>query len=115
MNREKEILLQLLLEKYGQPEIKPVVVKTQVVASYKKNKKRGKCVPTLYANERWTVEGIAMVHKMILNKMTNHEIAKAIGRSVHSIRTLRSQIVGKRAKTNPAVKQYLATLQSEPK
>ncbi len=113
MNREKEILLELLLEKYGQPVTKPVVVKTQLVVSHKKNKKRGKCVPTLYANERWTVEGIGMVHKMILNNMTNHEIAKAIGRSVGSISNLRSQIVGKRVDIKPAVKRYLATLQND--
>ena len=113
MNREKEILLQLLLEKYGQPATKPVVEKTQVVASSKKIKKRGKCVPTLYANERWTLEGIAMVHKMILNKMSNHEIAKAIGRSVGSITNLRSQIVGNRVEKKPLVKQYLETLQND--
>ena len=111
MNREKEILLELLLEKYGQQNTKPMV-ETLPLVYVKKRKTRSKAVPTVYSCERWTVEGIAMVHKMLLNNMKTHEIAKAIGRSQKSIVTIKSALVGNRAKKSPVVQQYLASKQT---
>ncbi len=107
MNREKEILLELLLEKYGTNNVVQVKPKTETKVVTNGVRRRGRNVPTVYSNSRWTTRDVSVVYDRIAEGLSNHEIAKLVGRSSKSIQTLRSHLTnGKNAA--PVVRQFLA-------
>lgn len=113
MNREKEILLELLLEKYGTNNA--VQPKPKEYIANGKHRRRGRNVPTVYSNSRWTIQDIGLVYDKIVEGLGDHEIAKLVGRSFKSIRTLRGMLVGNSTAKSPVVCQFLANKQNQPK
>ena len=109
MNREKEILLQLLLEKYGtttEIKINPVTeIKTNSITNKKAVRRR---VPAIYANVHWTVADVAAVDQGKKQGMSIETIAKNIGRSKKSVLAIVKMLDGRYAYTRPIVLQYLA-------
>ncbi len=111
MNREKEILLQLLLEKYGMPEEKTKTiapVKNYVTNNKKTTRNR---VPAIYANVHWTLADVAAVDQGMKQNMSVDTIAKNIGRSKKSVLAIIKMLQGRYSYTRPIVLKYLASKQ----
>ncbi len=102
MNREKEILLQLLLEKYGSPTNE---IKTNPTSQKKVIRTR---VPAIYANVHWTLADVAAVDQSKKQGMSVETIAKNIGRSKKSVLAIVKMLDGRYSYTRPIVLKYLA-------
>jgi hypothetical protein len=110
MNREKEILLQLLLEKYktttAEIKVNPLTeIKTNLTTKQKAVRRRE---PAIYANVHWTVADVAAVDQGKKQGMSVETIAKNIGRSKKSVLAIVKMLDGRYAYTRPIVLQYLA-------
>jgi hypothetical protein len=108
MNREKEILLQLLLEKYGMPNETTVnaPVKNYATENKKVTRKR---VPAIYSSAHWTVADVATIDQGIKQNMSIDTIAKNIGRSKKSVKAIVGMLQGRYSYSRPVVVKYLAS------
>ena len=109
MNREKEILLQLLLEKYGTPNNEKTI--NPIVRNYSTNNTKAtrKRVPAIYQDARWTISDVAAVDQGMKQNMSIETIAKNVGRSRKSIQAIMKMLQGRYSYTRPIVLEYLAS------
>ena len=108
MNREKEILLQLLLEKYGMPNNETIT--NAPVINYATNNKKvtRQLVPAIYSSVHWTIADVAAVDQGMKQNMSVDTIAKNIGRSQKSVMTIMKMLQGRYSYTRPIVLKYMA-------
>ena len=108
MNREKEILLQLLLEKYGMPNNETIT--NAPVINYATNNKKvtRQRVPAIYSDARWTVADVAAVDQSMKQNMSVDTIAKNIGRSKKSVKAIMGMLQGRYSYIRPVVRKYMA-------
>ena len=109
MNREKEILLQLLLEKYGTPNNEKTI--NPIVRNYSTNNTKAtrKRVPAIYQDARWTISDVAAVDQGMKQNMSVETIAKNIGRSAKSVKAIQGMLLGKYSYIRPIVLEYMAS------
>jgi len=86
LNKEQEMLLQLLIEKYGSvtPQIEDIeqLVKTKVVKKKKAQR----------ANYRWSLEEIKQLADMHIKGIHTLQIARTMRRSHAAVKTMKSHV-----------------------
>jgi len=99
LNKEQEMLLELLIKKYGATFAQDV---KQVPTSNKQQKKRR----AQLSSKRWTINDLQILALMHSQGRSTTIIARRLRRSKQAVQTMTSHMFGENKKQVAIVKQY---------